>query len=161
MHKVLQWICSFLMLVIISSCSDNNTHHANGISTDIVNNPKTVSTEIKNEDAFPQIEFEAENHNFGNITEGEKVEYSFKFKNTGAAGLVISSAKASCGCTVPIWPKEPISPGGEGIIKVSFNSEGRPGKVNKKVTVISNTNPNTKILTIEGQVLKAKDEANQ
>lgn len=77
-------------------------------------------------------------HDFGTITEGEIVKHAFKFKNTGENPLLISKAQASCGCTVPSYPKEPIPPGGEGEIVVEFNSTNRPGVQNKNVLVYSN-----------------------
>lgn len=60
------------------------------------------------------LTFEEKVHNFGEITAGEKVEYSFKFTNTGTSPLLIEDAISSCGCTVPEWPKEPIKPGQSG-----------------------------------------------
>ena len=100
----------------------------------------------------PEFTFETEVHDFGTIVQGEKVAYAFKFKNTGKADLIITSAKGSCGCTVPEWPQDPIAPGEEGVIDVVFNSEGKSGQQNKKVTIVANTVPNTKILAINGMI---------
>ena len=91
------------------------------------------------------------------MNEGDKVSYEFKFKNVGKSPLIISSASASCGCTVPDYPKAPIAPGGEGVISVVFNSEGRPGMQNKIVTVTANTIPQYTELNILGSVL-AKEQ---
>ncbi|RZK75868.1 MAG: DUF1573 domain-containing protein [Pedobacter sp.] len=67
------------------------------------------------------------------------ISYDFKFKNTGKEPLIIKDALATCGCTVPEIPKEPILPGAEGILKVVFNSAGKPaGPLRKQVTVSSN-----------------------
>ena len=96
--------------------------------------------------------FEKEVHDFGEIVEGEKVSYSFKFTNTGKSDLIVSNASASCGCTVPHYPTDPIAPGEEGTIDVVFDSKNRPGKVDKKVTIIANTVPNTKVIKITGRV---------
>lgn len=91
---------------------------------------------------YPAITFEKELHDFGNVTEGEVVEYSFKFTNTGEKDLLIKSAEASCGCTVPEWPKEPIKPGESGYMKVKFDSKGRPeGHTEKELYIQANTNP--------------------
>lgn len=84
------------------------------------------------------IEFLETKHSFGTITEGDKVTHAFKFKNTGSNPLVISNAVASCGCTVPSYPKEPVPPGGEGELVVEFNSSGREGHQQKNVLVYSN-----------------------
>jgi hypothetical protein len=94
---------------------------------------------------------------FGKVTDGEVVEFSYRFKNTGNQPLVISNASASCGCTVPEKPEAPIKPGETGFIKVKFNSEGRVGAAHKTVTVQSNANPAFPELLLKGEVLaKAK-----
>lgn len=84
------------------------------------------------------ISFDNTKHDFGTITEGEVVKHAYRFKNAGTNPLLISNAVASCGCTVPSYPKEPIPPGGEGEIVVEFNSTKRPGIQNKNVLVYSN-----------------------
>lgn len=86
--------------------------------------------------------FEKQVHDFGNVTQGEVVEYSFKFTNTGNKDLLIQKAEASCGCTVPEWPKEPIKPGESSYMKVKFDSNGRPeGYTEKELFIQANTNP--------------------
>jgi hypothetical protein len=85
----------FIPLVLLAGCQSKPLDE-DDIDSDIVNIPGDGS---KSGD-LPVITFENENHNFGTITEGEKVSYAFKFKNTGKKDLVISSAKGSCGCTV-------------------------------------------------------------
>ena len=92
-------------------------------------------------------------YNFGEIQQGESVTHYFILKNTGDADLIISTAKGSCGCTVPQWPKTPIAKGQEAEIKVTFNSAGRSGKQNKTVTLVTNAIPNTKVITITGNVI--------
>jgi hypothetical protein len=101
---------------------------------------------------LPVIAFMAESHDFGTINEGEVVETEFKFTNTGEAPLIISAAQGSCGCTIPEYPKEPIAPGEEGRILVSFNSEGKPNQQSKTVTLTTNAVPSTKVLTISANV---------
>ncbi len=142
--------------VFIFSCGEKKTQKA---STDLVNIAATADsskTQTNSEDGATII-FEKTEHDFGTITQGEIVEYEFKFKNTGGTDLLISSATASCGCTVPDYPKEPISPGGEGKIKVKFNSEMRIDAFRKEVMVTANTNPLTTTLTIGG-IIKAKPQ---
>ena len=94
-------------------------------------------------------------YNFGKILDGEKVEYSYRFRNTGKNPLIVSSAVASCGCTVPEKPEEPIKPGGTGFLKVVFNSKGRVGDVHKEITVTSNAYPRFPVLQLTGQVVAA------
>ena len=92
-------------------------------------------------------------YRFGTIREGEEVSHEFPFTNTGKSDLLISNASASCGCTVPEWPKEPIKPGGKGVIKATFNSDGKQGKQSKKVVITANTNPQLTEIWLEGDVL--------
>lgn len=92
---------------------------------------------------------------FGKMKEGENLNVSFRFKNTGNKPLVISNVSASCGCTVPETPKKPYAPGETGVIKASFNSTGKPGTQSKQVTVYANTNPQMNVLTFRVDV-KAK-----
>ena len=110
-----------------------------------------ITTE--NVESTTSIAFESDVFDFGSITQGEKVTHSFTFTNTGDADLVIVSAKGSCGCTVPEWPKEPIAAGESGVIKVVFNSEGKKGKQHKRVSVVANTEPATSAVTLKGEVI--------
>ena len=105
----------------------------------------------------PAFSFNEEFRDFGNIEEGLTVEHIFKFTNSGDAPLIISNAQGSCGCTVPQYSRNPIAPGETGEIKVSFNSAGRAGKQDKRVTLSANTVPNTYVLNITSNVI-AKTE---
>ncbi len=100
----------------------------------------------------PKMKFEVTEHDFGTIDEGDVVETVFKFKNEGKSELIISSAKASCGCTIPQWPKKPVMPGEEGEIKVKFNSRGKPNKQQKRITLTTNTSNGKEILIIKAFV---------
>lgn len=104
------------------------------------------------ESGTPVFTFEEESYDFGTIEEGAVAEHDFVFTNTGDAPLIITNAQGSCGCTVPNPPKEPIAPGEQGTIHVSFNSNGRTGNQQKTVTLNANTVPNTKVLKISAQV---------
>lgn len=120
--------CSTLLL---GACGGNTQSSKKG--------PGTPVTEIKK--GTPTIAFEEMEHSFGNVVEGEKVEYSFKFTNTGDAPLVITDATSSCGCTVPDWPKEPIQAGKSSYLKVAFNSAGKSGFTTKQIILHANTTP--------------------
>ncbi|GAB2814157.1 DUF1573 domain-containing protein [Ferruginibacter profundus] len=91
-------------------------------------------------------------YNFGTITDGEKVEYSYRFKNTGSNPLVIFEAHASCGCTVPEKPEKPILPGETGFLKVVFNSSGKKDHVEKEINVSSNVTPAFPVLKLMGDI---------
>ena len=97
-------------------------------------------------------------YDFGKIAEGDNVEFSYRFKNSGTKPLVISEASASCGCTVPEKPEKPILPGEMGFIKVKFNSQGRPGQAHKTVQVSSNAQPGFPQLLLKGEVEKKAAE---
>lgn len=117
------------------------------------NEKKTeVNVSPVDESALTELTFEKDYYDFGDIAQGEKVAYSFKFKNTGKGDLIITSAKGSCGCIIPEWPQEPIAPGAEGVIDVVFNSDGKSGQQNKKVTIVANTVPSRTNLSIVGNV---------
>src|SRR5688500_5701292 len=89
------------------------------------------------------ISWEKKSHDFGNIVQGDKVEHTFYFTNTGNEPLIITNVQVSCGCTTPKgWPRDPIPPGARGEITVSFNSAGKMGMKNKPAThVINAVNP--------------------
>jgi hypothetical protein len=102
----------------------------------------------------PEMKFDKEVYEFGNVKQGGVVEHEFKFKNTGKEPLIITQAQGSCGCTVPTWPKEPIKKGETAVIKVSFNSAGKMGQQDKTVTITSNAKNNPVVLHIKGNVEK-------
>lgn len=109
------------------------------------------------------IKFEQEEYDWGTVMDGDKVTKIFKFKNTGKEPLIITKANASCGCTVPDWPKDAIAPGKSGEIKVVYDSKGK-GAVggkddSKRVTITANTDPVDTYLTIKGKVDKKADAA--
>jgi hypothetical protein len=106
---------------------------------------------------YPAMTFNKKEHDFGVINEGDKVETTFTFTNTGQADLIIANASGSCGCTVPEFPKEPIKPGKTGKMKVSFDSNGKPGMQQKSVNITANTASGKDVLTIKANVTpKAK-----
>lgn len=148
-----------LTSVLIVSCGNKSNEQKDGeirVSPDIVNNPETANGEITDKTGVPKFDFEEITFDLGTVQSGESVTHEFKFKNSGDKDLIISQAKGSCGCTQPEYPKDPIAPGDEGVIKVTFNSTGISGQITKNVTLIANTTPNTKVLTITGEVIKSK-----
>ena len=142
------------IITFIGGCKNSNNPDVpeNAIDPSVVQNPVSASGNRNSKDNIPVFQFEVENHDFGKIIQGEKVSFAFQFKNVGKGDLVIRAAQGSCGCTVPEFPKEAVKPGDGGIINVTFNSEGREGVQEKTITIISNTMPNTHVLTINGVV---------
>ncbi|MCB0400958.1 MAG: DUF1573 domain-containing protein [Flavobacteriales bacterium] len=146
-------IAGFILIAsILVACGQGEQQGEEGLSVDLIDNPNSASNQTE-EDMLPYFEFVEEVIDFGQITQGEVVSTAFRFKNVGRSDLIISSAQGSCGCTVPEWPKEPIKPGAEATIKVTFNSNGKSGKQNKTVTLVANTIPNTKVIALKGEVL--------
>ena len=115
-------------------------------------NTQPAAADLKPEGPLASIQFEKIEHDFGTIKEGDKVTYTYKFKNTGEAPLIIQNAQPTCGCTVPDWSREPIPVGGEGFVKAEFDSQGKPGLNNKSVKVTANTWPKETVLTFKANV---------
>jgi hypothetical protein len=136
-------ILIFLVLATIISC---NVRHKDKIADDI----ETQKILALKDSTTVQIIDSA--YNFGKVTDGEKVEYSYRFKNTGTKPLIVVNATASCGCTVPQKPEKPILPGETGFIKIVFDSKGRVGEAHKTITVTSNANPEFTPLILTGEV---------
>lgn len=111
-----------------------------------------ATPEEKPEGPLPAFTFVTTDHDFGTIKEGEKVEYTYQFTNTGEAPLIIQNAQPSCGCTVPNWSKEPIPVGGTGFVKAEFDSNGKPNIQNKTITVTANTWPKVTTLRFKAMV---------
>ncbi len=117
------------------------------------NNQLTQQIQIKDATTVQIID---SSYNFGKVTDGEIVEYNYRFKNTGTKPLIVTNVGASCGCTVPEKPEQPIQPGETGFIKVKFDSKGRVGNAHKTVTVSSNAEPAFPELLLTGEVVEKK-----
>lgn len=149
-------ILSALTIFLLSGCSGNNNsdqQNPNQLNPEIVNNPATAAG-TPDDAKLPAFEFEETSFDFGTLRSGESVTHEYHFKNTGSADLLIAEAHGSCGCTVPEYPKTAVAPGDDAVIKVTFNSNGISGQVAKTVTLLANTIPSTKVLTISGEVTK-------
>lgn len=140
--------------VVFTSCSSQN-NSTEKITDSISNSGSGIGSADKN--AFPVITFEKDFHDFGKINSGEKITYSFKFKNTGKSVLLISDVSTSCGCTVSAFPKQPIKPGEESSIDVSFDSTGKDGLQTKSITVFTNAKPTTTTLRIQSLISETED----
>ena len=99
------------------------------------------------------LKFDVIEHDFGRVTEGEKVGYIFTFRNEGTGNLLINNAVTSCGCTVPKYSKKPVAPGSTGSIEVVFDTSGRNGIQTKTVTVMSNAVTPVMLLQIKTEVI--------
>ncbi len=151
MKRVIYSVFFLALLTGLGACQTKGNHDGKIDSND-VNIPATANGKAP-DGKEPVMTFDTELHDFGKITQGQRVKYAFKFKNTGLSELIISDARGSCGCTVPNWPNKPVAPGEEAIIGVEFNSEGKHGMNEKTVTILSNAKPQTKVITIRAQVM--------
>lgn len=111
----------------------------------------------KNTGDYAVMNFGETEHDFGTIQEGQKVETNFKFTNDSEVDLIISNAQGSCGCTVGEYPTAPVKPHEEGVIKVTFNSQGKHGKQQKSVTISANTKNRKELLQIFAEVQSANE----
>jgi len=139
-----------IVALTFASCQQNTTKTDQPIVDSTTSNGATMAP--ASPDA-PILTFEKTTYDFGKIKQGEKVHYDFIFKNSGKTPLIISNATASCGCTVPEPPKDPIQPGAESVIKVIFDSTGKSGIQDKVITVTSNGNPSINEVHLTGEVL--------
>ena len=106
---------------------------------------------VKNTGAQAVIKFEKLEHNYGSVKKGGDGVCQFSYTNTGKAPLIISDARSTCGCTVPVVSKEPLMPGQSASITVKYNTNN-VGPINKSVTVTSNASNDKVTLKISGQV---------
>jgi len=151
-----------LSVFFLFSCNNRTSSNVdlNAASIDSINRENEKQKENASAKAnaktktYPltSVDFDKEVYDYGTIKQGVKVEYDFKFKNTGKNDLIISDAYSSCGCTIPEYPKEPIKPGESSKIKVLFNSAGRSNKQDKTINLIVNTEEKIKQLKIIGFV---------
>jgi hypothetical protein len=140
--------------LFFAACSGNQK--SSSVVTEPISTDSTATAVAPADSAnAPVMSFENTAFDFGKVTDGEKVSYAFKFRNTGKTPLIITNALASCGCTVPDYPKTPVAPGAEGAISVVFNSAGKTGVQDKTITISSNAVPPTSQLHLTGEV-KAK-----
>ena len=133
------------LLVCFLSCNLNESANKNHIYIPSKNNNKSNFER-------PNIKFSKLNFNFGTIDKGEIISKYITFKNDGKKDLVISNVKSSCGCTIADWPKNPISPNHSDSLLLVLNSSSLNGIIMKTITVISNSKPNTKVITINAQI---------
>lgn len=128
------------------SCKNDGNKQLSG---DLVTSPKSAQS---TSDKMPVISFEKNEFDFGKILQGEVVSYTFHFKNTGNAPLLITNVEKSCGCTASDYPREPIQPGESGDIKITYDSKGHHGVQSKVLIVKSNTMPSQTAIRIKAEV---------
>lgn len=167
-------LTALALVVVMMSCNDRASEKriaelesrlaqmegGNGATPTFTQDAATQAPEEKPEGPLPVAQFEKIEHDFGTVTDGQTVTYSYKVKNTGDAPLIIQSAQPSCGCTVPDWTREPIPVGGTGFVTAEFDTAGKPGINNKTITVTANTWPKVTTLRFKAMVMPKADGAN-
>lgn len=153
-------------LLLFSCGEEEKTQTSNRIATEtptIVEGAQKTNNNISSKKeveapvgATSSMKFDEVDHDFGNVFYPSENLFTFRFQNTGDEPIIIASAKASCGCTIPKKPEEPVMPGEFGELDVIFKpKEGQQGTpVTKKITVIANTDPKETYLNIKANVLK-------
>lgn len=153
-----------LILIVIAFSLAHCTNSANKTGETVLDKPVQAveegkesfseeNPEIGQENA-PIISFDNAVYEFGAVKEGEKVEHTYNFTNTGKSPLIISNVSASCGCTTPEYSKHPVNPGEKGSVMVVFDSQNQVGMQQKVITVLSNADPSRAILQLKGEVKK-------
>ena len=140
MRKIV--LLSLLPIAILTSNCGNST----GKNTADSGLKRSNSENVK-------LIFKEYEHDFGKVTEGEKLGYLFSFENKGTEDLVIISATASCGCTIPKYDTKPVPPGGNGNLEVVFDTSGKDGLQTKTITVKSNASVPVVLLKITAEVV--------
>jgi hypothetical protein len=142
-----------LMFALVALATLSFTACKEGASAKVDESKKEIAEERDSKtQAYPVMEFEEQEFNFGTVEEGEVVEHTFVFTNTGDAPLIVSNAVATCGCTVPTWTKKAISPGDKGEMLVKFNTRGKPNQQMKAVRITANTQSGRETLRIKAFV---------
>jgi len=138
----IKFIIPALFILILASCQTEE---------------KKAPQEKKGDGTPPAFSFIKTAHDFGTLVEGEVAEFTFVFTNTGGSPLIISSAKASCGCTATDYTKSPVAPGEQGSVKLSFDSAGFRNNQHKSVVLTANTAEKTAKVSI-GAFVETKIE---
>ena len=138
------------IVIFLSACRLTDHSESEGITTDVINTPTSSDAD----ENIPVLTLSVDEIDLGILTQGELIEYDLEITNTGKGILVLTDVRASCGCTVSKdWPREAIPPGEKGIIKVSFNSEGKSGHSESTISIVANTRPASTAILLKADVL--------
>jgi len=145
-------VIGLMLVLVFAAASCGNKSEGTIDSSDVTNNATADGNGSTN---GPAITLKKLEHDFGEVNAGEKLEYNFKFSNTGNKDLLITNASSTCGCTVPSYPKEAIAPGESGVITVAF-TRSSPGFAEKHVTISTNCEKRDVKLTVKANVVEPK-----
>jgi hypothetical protein len=156
MIKKIIILASVSSLLLFGACKKkeeaNSEQHSSISNPAQLGIPEVEKRVVPADGKYPEMTFATKEHDFGSIEPDSKVNYSFPFKNTGQADLIITRAVGSCGCTIPEYPKDPIKVGESGKIDVSFNSANKHGNQQKSVTIYTNTKAGAESLYITASI---------
>lgn len=137
----MRFIIVFCMVLLAASCNTSPSKKVKSADS---------KSEVAVNDTVPVMTFDKVEHDFGTISEGDVVETTFTFTNTGSSDLLILNARGSCGCTVPDYPKNtPIAPGDSADVQVKFDSNNKPNNNNRTVTFTTNTANGREVIRIK------------
>jgi len=143
----------YVLLVFCLSCKETTS---NEVSTKDIYFDEGYN-ELDNEN-IPLITFDENDYNFGIVIQGEAVKHIYKFTNTGKSDLLISNVSAECGCTTPKdFSRDPIKPGEKGEVLIEFDSTNKLGQISKEITILTNSIPPRKVVTISGEVMSTEN----
>jgi hypothetical protein len=145
------------VMLFLTNCNSGNSSVTN-ISDEDVQKVKKLRSDMNK---FPVMDFEVREIDFGTHNEGDILDTVFKFKNTGELPLIISKVKTSCGCTTPYWPKKEILPGESELLKIRFNTNHKPGKQTKTITIHSNVRGGKDIIKIKSYNIPKNKEGKE
>lgn len=160
MQFPIKHLCQLAFILLLFACNnhthqdqENNSGKDGGAISEMIRNPVSADNPVDSA-SMGKITFEETTFDFDTIAEGSIIEHRFKFRNTGKSSLIIHNARSSCGCTVPEWPEEPITPGDAGEILVRFNTTDKTGFQNKPITIFANSLPQQTVIRMRGFVKK-------
>jgi hypothetical protein len=116
------------------------------------------STQKDSVKRYSEVVFDNNEHDFGELHQGEKAVYVFKFKNTGDADFVISGIEVSCSCITVDWSRVPVAPGESGEISIFMDTKDDAGSIAVTVTVLSNAITPKVVLTLNANVIEAENK---
>lgn len=145
--KTMTWISAILLLLNVSAAV---------AQTDVKAITPASDVKAKNLNG-PVAKYDKTTYDFGELQQGNPQSATFTLTNEGKEPLIISSAKASCGCTNLQYEKDPILPGKSTPISVTYNA-ANAGNFIKTITVNTNASEQPVVLTIKGIVNPKKEE---
>ena len=154
MKKLIIGMAVVLFSISSAAAQSNNDPRAKAQSAE---QQRKAAEQAKAEQALaenpnaPVIKFDKLVHDYGEIDQHADGNCEFKFTNQGKEPLILSNVRSSCGCTVPVWPRQPILPGQSDVIKVKYDTK-RVGLINKSIQVYSNATEKTVVLKIKGKI---------